>query len=717
VEGKDDIKLWSFEPPFKMNQKTYWCDQTFVLDPLKEQVREKEVYGLIVLDAKEANIGILKGKTIEQLKHMDSTVPSKSVKGGMCVSEDTLIQLENGNIIPIKNLSTDKKILSYSFRDFTPVFTNSFEIFKRRAKKSYELIFEEPSTKLKLTPEHVVFIVGKDGIEEKNVEELNVGDMLLFLNKSNPIGKDDKAIDKSLSQLLGYFLGDGTVDGNRTIFYDKDLQLLNVYKKLAEKVINKKAVISKRRNSYELRLYKKVFADFILSNFPKISKHRRNKELDDRVLVLPKEKLRYFVRGLYDAEGYVDKTGIGLRMTNESIIKKLQLILTRFGIVSSMRGPDKFDRYELRVTNTLYIKNFKKEIGFSSQKKSMKLNLIVKKYKSGFSTRVPISGIFLRKLVESEGLKKEDLKKYSMFLVGKRTLGYPPFGRLIKEIKDKIGDKNLINFLEKVYNSNLITVKIKKKIEIKENKEFYYFYVPVINSFVANGIVVHNSQKRYDRIRDDALNEFFTKVADSVTEALLNKPDLKGIIIGGPGPTKEAFAKGEYLHYELQKKLLGIKDTGYTGEYGLEELVKRSSDLLEKASVVKERQLMERFFSELNKEGNIIYGFDETMKALDSGAVDTLLLSEGFDWVHAKLRCECGFEMEKDLSKKIVDSQVCRKCGKKMKVDETKELIDVIVEKAKNLGTKVEFISTETSEGIQFKELGGIGAFLRYKIG
>lgn len=107
---------------------------------------------------------------------------------------------------------------------------------------------------------------------------------------------------------------------------------------------------------------------------------------------------------------------------------------------------------------------------------------------------------------------------------------------------------------------------------------------------------------------------------------------------------------------------------------------------------------------------------DETIKALEAGAVDTLLLSEGFDWVHAKLKCECEFEMEKDLSKKIVESQVCKKCGKRMKVDDEKELIDVIVEKAKSLGTKVEFVSTETTEGAQFKELGGIGAFLRYKI-
>src|SRR3990170_4425582 len=81
--GSADMKLWSIEPPEKISAKIYRCDQVFILEPLKELVTEKDVYGLIVLDAKEANVGILKGKAVEDLKHMDSTVPSKTVKGGM----------------------------------------------------------------------------------------------------------------------------------------------------------------------------------------------------------------------------------------------------------------------------------------------------------------------------------------------------------------------------------------------------------------------------------------------------------------------------------------------------------------------------------------------------------------------------------------------------------------------------------------------------------
>jgi stalled ribosome rescue protein Dom34 len=678
--------------------------------------KEKEVYGLIVLDAREASIGLLKGKKIVQLKHLDSTVPSKSVKGGMCVSEDTLLQLEDGDIIPIKEISKGKKILSYSFGDFKQVFNDSFEVFKRKVGKCYELILKEPSNSLVLTPEHKIFIVGKNGIEEKNVDEINVGDMLLVMSNLELKKSDDKNVNGVLSQLLGYMLGDGTVDGNRIIFYDKDLQLLKVYKRFAEKTLKKKTVILERRNSYELRLYNKSFVDFILSNFSKISKPRRAKDIDAKILVMPNKKLRYFIRGLFDAEGYVNKTGIGLRMTNEKIVRKIQLILTRFKIVASVRGPDKFERYELRITNCMYIKNFWKKIGFSSLKKTRKLHSIIKNYRSGKSTRVPISGILVRKLIEKEGLKKEDFKKYSMFLVGRRSLGHPKFKNLIQEIKRKIDNKQTLNLLEKIYNSGLIAGTVSKKKEIKTNKEFYDLYVPGSNCFVANGIVVHNSQMRYDRIREDAINDFLTKIGDTASQLLLPQDGLKGVIIGGPGPVKDTFFKEKYLNYQIQKIVLGVKDIGYTGEYGLEELVNKAQDILEQAAVSKERELLQKFFTELQKEGNVAYGYTETIKALNLNAVDTLLLSEEFDWIRVTFKCQNNHEKVMDIPRRDLKNQKCEICGNQLVEERSEDLIDILVEKSGTHGVKVELISTDTREGVQFREIGGVGAFLRFKL-
>lgn len=644
------------------------------------------------MDAREADVGLLVGKKIVPVKHLESTVPSKTVKGGMCVHENSMMQLEDGNIIPIKELSKGNKILSYSFNDFKPVFNDSFEIFKRKSDKAYELIFMEPSKSIILTPEHKVFVVGKNGIEEKYSADINTGDMLLSVSDVEIENKDDGKISKELAHFLGYMLGDGTIDGNRIILYDKDIQLINVYKKISDKLLDKETVILRKGNANELRLYKKSFADFVVSNFPKISTPRRAKDIDDSVLKLSNDKLRYFISGLFDAEGYVDKTGIGLRMTNENIVKKIQLMLTRFGIVASVRGPDKFDRYELRITNPLYIRYFKERIGFSSLKKNERLDSVVKKYRSGKCSRVPVSGIFIRKLIESEGLKKEDFKTYGMFLTGKRNLSYPIFKKLLNELKIKFKNRKNIDLLEQVLNSNLVGITVKGKNETKNDGYFYDLHVPGSHTFVVNGIVVHNSQGRYDRIRDDAVNEFLTKAGEISSKVLLDQKELKGVIIGGPGPIKEKFEKEDYLHYQIKKLVIGIKDIGYTGDFGLEELVKKSEDLLKQAAVMKEKELMSRFLTEIKKNGLAVYGLTETLKAMNMNAVDLLMISEDFNWKRLKLKCETGHEATRDLPKTDVKKQICDICGKEMSVVSEDDLGEMISEEAINFGTKVEFI-------------------------
>lgn len=224
------------------------------------------------------------------------------------------------------------------------------------------------------------------------------------------------------------------------------------------------------------------------------------------------------------------------------------------------------------------------------------------------------------------------------------------------------------------------------------------------------------SQVRYDRIREQAIMEFLTKVGEIASEIFLKQPELKGVILGGPGYTKENFVKGEYLKYQLRDKILGIKDIGYTGEHGFEELVQRSEDLLKEAAVMKERQLLQKFLTELQKGGNVVYGYTQTIEALNMGVIETLLVSEGFEWVRVKLKCDNTHETEKDLPESEIERQVCDVCGQALKVEDKDYLGELLAEKAQNFGTTVEIISTDTPEGVQFKQLGGIGGFLRYRI-
>ena len=59
-EGQSDVKVWSIDPPVPLNIRLYRCDKQFILDPLDSMLEHKEVFGLVVIDRRDANIAFLK---------------------------------------------------------------------------------------------------------------------------------------------------------------------------------------------------------------------------------------------------------------------------------------------------------------------------------------------------------------------------------------------------------------------------------------------------------------------------------------------------------------------------------------------------------------------------------------------------------------------------------------------------------------------------------
>lgn len=227
------------------------------------------------------------------------------------------------------------------------------------------------------------------------------------------------------------------------------------------------------------------------------------------------------------------------------------------------------------------------------------------------------------------------------------------------------------------------------------------------------------SQRRFDRLIDLAAHEFKKRIGEHMNDAFLGIEDLKGIILGGPGHTKEEFLKGDYLQYELKNKVIATVDTSYTGEFGIREVIDKSMDILEEMDVMQEKQLVQKFLKELiNDNGLASYGEKEVRKNLQMGAVDILLLSEDLIKTRATMECvNCGNKVQVTYNNSKADEElICENCNEKMKVSEVKDLVDDFVEMAEELGSDVEIISTETEEGMQlFKAFGGIGAILRYR--
>jgi peptide chain release factor subunit 1 len=231
------------------------------------------------------------------------------------------------------------------------------------------------------------------------------------------------------------------------------------------------------------------------------------------------------------------------------------------------------------------------------------------------------------------------------------------------------------------------------------------------------------SQARYARLREIAAHEFFVRIAKHSEKVFLNMPKLNGLIIGGPGPTKDFFIKQEYLHHELQKKTLDVFDVSYTNEFGLSELVDAATMLFSDMDINREKELMQRFLGEVIKDHGLAgYGDVEVRRLIEAGAVETLLISEAHESFRVKFRCQsCGFSDEKTVKNITafegeISKKNCPECNEQsLEIEEHKSSIEELAEKVTGRGGNVEVISTETEEGQQLVAFGGIGAILRFR--
>ena len=192
------------------------------------------------------------------------------------------------------------------------------------------------------------------------------------------------------------------------------------------------------------------------------------------------------------------------------------------------------------------------------------------------------------------------------------------------------------------------------------------------------------SKRRFERLIEEAAHELYKKVAHSATECFLDN-EVEGILIGGPGATKDYFFSKDYLNHELKKVVIDTFDTGYTDETGLRELVTRGSGRLSEIQLVKEKVLMDRFMKEvLSPKGKLAtYGLKQVEEALQMGATEKVLISEGLEKMP---------NMEEGLVKKLGE----------------------LAERSKS---EVIIISTDSEEGVALqKAFGGLAAMLRYPI-
>ncbi|GBC75628.1 hypothetical protein HRbin06_00947 [archaeon HR06] len=225
------------------------------------------------------------------------------------------------------------------------------------------------------------------------------------------------------------------------------------------------------------------------------------------------------------------------------------------------------------------------------------------------------------------------------------------------------------------------------------------------------------SARRYERLREMELTHYFNRVGKKAKEIFLDK--VQGLIIAGPGPTKEEFIKGGYLDYRLQNSIIATLDSSYAGAEGVREAFNKAEEFLKDIRVMEERKLIQRFLKEITRDGLAVYGIKDVLNHISEA--ETILVLEDVGLTLIRKVCkECDYKEERIVNKEEyikvkqeLISQAC-KCNSKDFQLEEYDIIDYLSELALDNKVALEVISSKTEDSEMLRSFGGIAALLRY---
>jgi peptide chain release factor subunit 1 len=234
------------------------------------------------------------------------------------------------------------------------------------------------------------------------------------------------------------------------------------------------------------------------------------------------------------------------------------------------------------------------------------------------------------------------------------------------------------------------------------------------------------SARRFERLRDNELNEYYRRVADYAQKIFIDEYDVKGLIIGGPGPTKEGFIREEYLDYRLQNNVIAVLDSSYSGSEGVRELIDKVNDqgIMSDYRLMEEKKIVKRFISEVySGKGLGIYGIYDVMNSLKNGFADLVIVNDDITILRVEIKCnKCQNIQERFIErnelnslKQELTSSTCPSCGSQDLELSDQDIIEHLEELSLMSGSRLEVISGKTEEGAQLASLGKIGAILRFK--
>jgi peptide chain release factor subunit 1 len=231
------------------------------------------------------------------------------------------------------------------------------------------------------------------------------------------------------------------------------------------------------------------------------------------------------------------------------------------------------------------------------------------------------------------------------------------------------------------------------------------------------------SARRFERLREMELSYYYNRVAEVTKEFFIDIYPVKGLIVSGPGPTKEDFLKENYLEYRLQNNVLATLDTSYSGSEGIREAFMKAQEVLSDFRLSEEKKLVERLFREINNRTGLgVYGLKDILNLLKNNVVDILLITDDTNQYRLEITCNrCKNAQEEFIEQNRVImrktellGKPCPACKSMDQTSTSQDIVDYLSTIAIPVGTKIEVISGLSEYGVMLSSLGKTAAILRY---
>jgi len=232
------------------------------------------------------------------------------------------------------------------------------------------------------------------------------------------------------------------------------------------------------------------------------------------------------------------------------------------------------------------------------------------------------------------------------------------------------------------------------------------------------------SALRFARLRLEKRHNYVRKVAELAVQFFISndRVNVVGLVLAGSADFKTELSASDMFDQRLQAKIIKTVDVSYGGENGFNQAIELSAEVLQNVKFIQEKKLIASYFEEISQDtGKYVFGVTDTLKALDAGAVETLIVWENLDITMYTFKnpntnvqkiVYLNREQEKD-PKHFHDPET----QIELEVVDKQALIEWFAENYKRFGAKLEFITNRSQEGSQFcKGFGGIGGILRYKL-